>query len=478
MSRRPRWYPVVLPFLLLSALSAAAGDPSGIGPLRVHPDNPCWFARPDGQAVWLTGSHTWANLQERGVEGQTPDFDYDGYLDFLQRHGHNFIRLWAWEHARWMQFAEKDVPVRYRPNPYARTGPGKALDGDPKFDLTKFNDDYFQRLRRRVEQARRRGIYVSVMFFQGFSLDKRRGNSKMGNAWQGHPLHPSNNVNGINGNPTGDDSGHEVHELKVPEVTRLQEAFVRQVINTVGDLDNVLWEIGNECHVGSVEWQYHMICFIHEYEATRPQQHPVGMTGAPIGTKQLLAGPADWISPPGKEWLTNPPANDGKKVVLVDTDHCDPWHHDPDWVWRNLFRGNHFILMDGYVDFRTGSPDRPDPKWDVTRQAMGRARALAERIELATLVPRAELASTGYCLAAPAASGAFRCAVYVSQGGETTVDLTAVRGRLAAEWIDAQSGERRSATSVPGGSRREFVVPFSGPAVLWLTENRGTVDRD
>jgi len=144
-----------------------------------------------------------------------------------------------------------------------------------------------------------------------------------------------------------------------------------------------------------------------------------------------------------------------------------------------LFRGNHSILMDGYVDFRIGSPDKPDPKWDVTRRAMGRARALAERIEVATLVPRAKLASTGYCLAVPAASGgAFGCAVYVSQGGETTVDLTAVRGRLAAEWIDAKSGERRSATSVPGGSRREFVVPFSGPAILWLTENRGTVDRD
>ena len=64
-----------------------------------------------------------------------------------------------------------------------------------------------------------------------------------------------------------------------------------------------------------------MIRLIHEYEATRPLQHPVGMTGAPIGTKQLLASPADWISPPGKSWLTDPPANGGTKVILVDNDH-------------------------------------------------------------------------------------------------------------------------------------------------------------
>ena len=307
--------------LMLSVHSAAADDSSAMGPLRVHPDSPCWFAGSDGQAVWLTGSHTWANFQERGVEGQTPDFDYPGYLEFLERHGHNFIRLWSWEQAQWMQFVDKEVPVRYKPNPYRRTGPGKASDGGLKFDVTKFNGEYFLRLRRRVELARERGIYVGVMFFQGFSLDKRHGNVKTGNAWHGHPFNAANNVNGVNGNPGGDDSGREVHELKMPEVTRLQQAFVRRVIDTVGDLDNVLWEIGNECHAGSVQWQYHMIRFIHEYEATRPQQHPVGMTGAPIRTAELMASPADWISPPGKSWLTDPPANGGTKVILVDNDH-------------------------------------------------------------------------------------------------------------------------------------------------------------
>ncbi len=458
--------------LVIVAVSAEAGDRSAVGPLRTHPDNPRWFAKPDGQAVWLTGSHTWANFQERGVDGQTPDFDFDGYLDFLQQHGHNFIRLWAWEQAQWMQFVEKDIPVRYKPNPYRRTGPGKALDGGPKFDLAEFNEQYFQRLRQRVELARERGFYASVMFFQGFSLDKSRGNSKMGNAWHGHPFNAANNVNGVDGNPSGDDSGHEVHELRIAEVTRLQEAFVRKVIDTVGDLDNVLWEIGNECHAGSVDWQHHMIRFIKQYESTRGlERHSVGMTGAPIGTRELMASPADWISPPGKPWLTDPPPNDGTKVILVDTDHCDPWHHDPDWVWKNLFRGNQFILMDGYVDFRLGSPDKPDPTWDVTRDAMGRARELAERMELATLVPNTKLSSTGYCLATPVAhDGAFRCAVYLPQGGEVHFDLSAVRGPLSVEWIDTKSAVRRSATAVPGGREQTFDAPFARPAILRLNQ--------
>ncbi|MBL7224121.1 MAG: serine hydrolase, partial [Candidatus Brocadiae bacterium] len=334
------------------------------GPLRVHPKNPRWFADKTGRAVWLTGSHTWANRQERGVEGQTPDFDYTRHLDFLATHGHNFLRLWAWEHAQWMQFVPATTPVRYSPNPWARTGPGPALDGKPKFDLTKLDDAYFARLRQRVVAARDRGIYVAVMLFQGFSLAKNGGDQKKGNAWHGHPFHRDNNINGIDGNPSRDDTGNEVHTLKLPAVVRCQEAYVRKTLDAVGDLDNVLWEIGNECHRGSVKWQHHMIRFIRKVEAERPKQHLIGMTGAPIGTKELLASPADWISPPGRQWLTGPPAADGRKIVVVDTDHCQPWGHDPSWPWKCLLRGHHFILMDHYMDFRIGSPKRPDPKWD------------------------------------------------------------------------------------------------------------------
>jgi hypothetical protein len=111
-----------------------------------------------------------------------------------------------------------------------------------------------------------------------------------------------------------------------------QEAFVWRLVDTVGDGDNVLWEIGTECHAGSVKWEYHMIRFLKQYESRRSKQHPVGMTGAPISVPELLASPADWTSPPGQRWLIDPPTNDGKKVIVVDTDHCDPWKHNPDWV--------------------------------------------------------------------------------------------------------------------------------------------------
>ena len=101
-------------------------------------------------------------------------FDYGAYLDFLERHHHNFIRLWAWDSTLWDTRANgqlgKDFVHHIAPLPWQRTGPGNGLDRKAKFDLTKFDPHYFERLRERVEAAGKRGIYISVMLFEGWGL--------------------------------------------------------------------------------------------------------------------------------------------------------------------------------------------------------------------------------------------------------------------------------------------------------------------
>lgn len=450
----------------IAVLVALAGRPvSGqtTGPLTVHSRNACWFADSEGKAVFLTGSHTWANRQERGIEGQTPDFDYEGYLNFLESHGHNFIRLWAWEHSRWMQFVGPEVPVRYAPSPWQRVGPGTALDGEPRFDLTRFNPQYFERLRHRAAAAQERGIYVAVMLFQGFSLDKRRGDkANQGNAWHGHPMNKANNINGIDGNPCGDDTGRETHTLEVPEITDLQEAYIRRTIEAVGDLDNVVWEIGNECHKSSVPWQHHMIRFIREVESKRPMQHLIGMTGSPIDNASLIESPADWISPMGQRYLTDPPVPSHGKVVVVDTDHIKPWDHEPAWVWKCLLRGNHFLLMDGYMDFRLGCPNRPDPAWNPIRRAMGLARDLADRIDLQSMAPQPNCTSTGYCLASPG------CEYVIYQPGNGTFSTQVSEGIYRARWIDPASGKTVLTQRVTCSGETEFSNPLKHDILLHL----------
>ena len=135
----------------MSQTTAANANPAISGPLTVHPANPRYFVDGNGQIVYLTGSHYWLNLQDGVLTDPPPAFDYSTYLDFLEAHNHNFFRLWTWEQSKWV--VEWASPYYFAPTPYSRPGPGNALDGKPKYDLTQFNQVYFDRLRERVIEA-------------------------------------------------------------------------------------------------------------------------------------------------------------------------------------------------------------------------------------------------------------------------------------------------------------------------------------
>jgi hypothetical protein len=124
--------------LVLVITTSQAYAATASGPLRIHPTNPRYFTDGSGKAVFLTGSHTWANLQDIGLTDPPPAFDFPAYLDFLERHRHNFIRLWRWEFPRWTERG-KQRPFYCVPQPWQRTGPSEALDGKARFDLQKFD---------------------------------------------------------------------------------------------------------------------------------------------------------------------------------------------------------------------------------------------------------------------------------------------------------------------------------------------------
>ena len=448
-----------------------AGSPAA-GPLKVHPENRRYFTDGSGRAIYLTGSHTWSNLADMGPTDPPPRFDFAAYLDFLQRFDHNFIRLWAWELTTWDTRENgrwrKDKPHHVAPLPWARTGQsavgtlGRARDGKPKFDLTKFDPEYFKRLRSRVEAAGRRGIYVSIMLFEGWGLQFSPG------AWENHPFHPDNNVNGIDGDVNGDGKGVEVHELASEKVTARQEAYVRKVVDTVNDLDNVLYEVSNENHPPSTRWQYHIIRYVHDYERRKPKQHPVGMTFQyrAGSNRTLFDSPADWISPNHEGgYRENPPAADGSKVIISDTDHLWGIGGNRAWVWKSFLRGLNPIFMDPYDGVVLG--DRFDKKWAPIHRSMGYTLRLANRVNLAAMTPQNKLASTGYCLASRAKKKS-EYLVYLPTGGKATLDLSAANGTLAVEWLNPGTGKAKTAGEIRGGARREFTAPFDGDAVLYV----------
>ncbi len=462
------------------------------GPLRIHSENGRYFTDNSGKAIFLTGSHTWANFQEIGLPG-APPFDWQGYLDMMVANHHNFIRLWVWEQAQ--NAAWTQDPVVFSPLPYLAV----QRNGHTLYDLDRWNEDYFRRLRQRVMQAGEKGIYVSVMLFQGWCLNKT--GTPNTDPWEHHPFNPANNINSVGSQVINHIQDEEakgtLHSLRNSDVLARQEAYVKKVLETLNDLDNVLYEIINEG--GTKEWQYHFIRFIKKKESAMPVQHPVGMTHAvsvspAMFNRDLWDSPADWISLakepqnwmyPGSTFLENyeenPPANNGQKVSILDTDHL--WGHGGNytWAWKSFTRGHQPIFMDPwqhlagtldrnkmtwmFIEGGIAKDNRDYPDWEPLRQSMGYIRQLTERLDLAKMTPLDGLSSTSYCLANPG----WEYVVFFPGGGTATLDLQGEKVDYAVEWfIPILNRKLTGEDTLGGGDFKVLTAPFSGDAVLYL----------
>lgn len=394
--------------------------------------------------------------------GRPDSFDFNKYLDFLKSHNHNFIRLWAWDLLSWDIGGDLEDSVRIlqvSPQPWVRTGPELALDGKPKFNLEQYNPEYFQRLKNRVIAARKAGIYVSIMLFEGWGLQFASG------SFVNHPFHPMNNINGIEFKE-GQDS-LVIYELVNDKIISIQEGYIRKVIETVGNEANVLYEISNENHPISTEWQYHMIRYIKDLEKKRGKSHPVGMTFQYKGgnNKVLFDSPADWISPNQEGgYKDDPPISEGTKVILSDTDHLWGIGGNRQWVWKSFLRGLNPILMDFYEikEMRRGLTELGA---EEIRLAMAYTMMFSDKMELINMVPSKTIASSEYCLANEGKD----YLVYIPEGKSTEINLGSVKGVFNVEWFDPLSGNFQKALPVKGGGKITMISPFEqDEAVVYL----------
>ena len=499
---------------------------TALGPLVVSKTNPRYFSvasEPDGKAIYLTGSHIWNNFHDGmgpGAEcSETSEVsDFDAYLAFLKEHNHNFIRLWRWEQFQ-SQAAGGSYHLCMTPQPWERTGPGEAKDGKPKFNLDKFNVSYFDRLRERVIAAGREDIYVAVMLFDGWAIHLSPAPDNV----EGHPFHAGNNVNDVSIQSILD---YQVLPLD-PRVQAYQEAYIHKVVETLHDLPNVLWEVANESSGGgsvdegfaqmmgfsevpdwgdSTEWQYWVIDVVKRYEQEMDYDpHPMGITMQfPVQEQTKVNEPlyqskAEWISPgyddeiftegrhpmapdsPPSRWYADPPANDGRKIVITDTDHYAPGKGDALWAWKSFLRGHYPILMDfGIIagvkpqDPSAGDPGvAPYDAFEAARYAMGDTLRYAEKMNLIAMEPRTDLSSTGFILANPGQE-------YLILQPSDAADPFAVRvesGTYQVEWFSVNRRETKAGdpTKIDSVGDPKFMPPFedNGPSLLYLKRIKG-----
>ena len=249
---------VVSIFLVLSCSSRE--------PIHLHPDNPHYFEW-HNKPTLLVGSteHYGAVLNL--------DFDYETYLQTLNKDGLNLTRTFSGiycEHPGAFNIAKNTLA----PNenklicPWARSDAPGYANGGNKFDLSKWDDAYFARLRDFVGMARKNGVVVELDLFCPFYGEEQ---------WRLSPINAVNNVNNI-----GDVERTEVFTLKDKKLTRVQEAMVRKIVIELNAFDNLYYEICNEPYFAgpTPAWQAFISQIIRETESDLPNKHIISQNVA------------------------------------------------------------------------------------------------------------------------------------------------------------------------------------------------------
>jgi hypothetical protein len=241
---------------------AAAGNNKR---LRLHPGNPHYFLFRGKPTVLITsGEHYGAVLN--------PDFDYVKYLDTLAKDGLNLTRTFAGaycEPSGAFNIASNTLapsPDRFV-CPWARSDRPGYANGGNKFDLTKWDEAYFKRLRDFVASANKRGVVVELNLFCPMYEESQ---------WRLSPQNAINNVNGI-----GAIARTNVYTLNHNEgLLAVQDAMVRKIVAELNGFDNVYYEICNEPYFGGVtmEWQHHIADVIVSAERGLPDRRSTKST--------------------------------------------------------------------------------------------------------------------------------------------------------------------------------------------------------
>jgi hypothetical protein len=242
-----------------------------IQPIQLHPDNPHYFLWRGKPTILITSTEHYGAVLNRA-------FDYKKYLKTLQSHGLNLTRTFSGAYCEpFGAFSiQNNTLAPAKDNlvcPWARSDVPGYTNGGNKFDLTKWDNAYFERLRDFVGEASRCGVVVELVLFCPFYEESM---------WKLSPMNVANNINSI-----GQVERTEVYTLKHPELLAVQEAMVRKIVEELKDFDNVYYEICNEPYFGGVtlEWQNHIADTIVKTEANFKAKHLIAQNIANKGHK-------------------------------------------------------------------------------------------------------------------------------------------------------------------------------------------------
>jgi hypothetical protein len=234
-------------------------------PIRIHPANAKCFEFRGRPLALVTATEHYGAVMNR-------PFRFERYLADAAEKGMTLTRLFVL--FRELQSATNPYST-CKPespdyiSPFERTGPGLAMDGEPKYDLDRWNGEFFDRLHRFLSLASHHGIVVEIVLLSNTYGD---------GIWAINPLNGRNNVNSL-----ADIAWPEYMSLRHAELLARQVRHVRKIVEETKRYDNVIYEICNE--PGGLagpglptleevnQWQMALRDVVRQAEADLPDKH-------------------------------------------------------------------------------------------------------------------------------------------------------------------------------------------------------------
>ncbi len=408
-------------------------------PIQLHPENPHYFLFRDEPTILITsGEHYGAVLNLA--------FDYIPYLDELQANRLNMTRTFSGVYCEPQgAFNIEHNTLAPAPNhyisPWARSHVPGYANGGNKFNLNRWDEKYFVRLKNFIHEASQRGIVVEYVFFCPMYREAM---------WELSPMNAANNINGLS-----QVDRNQVYTMKDRALLHIQDKFVDKVIRELQDFDNIIFEVCNEPYFGNVtkDWHDRMIRKIVESQNKYGSSHLIAHNIA-NGSK-VIESPNKHVSVFNFHYAYPPKAVEQNyhlnKVIGYDetgfAGDSDAKYRGDGWAFIIAGGGLYDNLDYSFTtehEEGTAKQNAPGGGSPTLRKQLNILRTFMERFDFIQMEPRHELLQSiegdektrGWVLAQEGKA----YAVYLRFGHKSTITMDILEGTYRAEWHNTQNG--------------------------------------
>jgi hypothetical protein len=455
---------------------------AGVGwtePIKVSRVNPHYFEYRGKVLVLLTSDHHYGAVIDR-------DFDFVRYLNYLAAHGMNLTRIYP---GGMFEPPDKYLPgnpLGPRPGrqilPWARSAqagahPALAEPGRPsyKFDLDRWNPEYFARLKSFVSLAQEKDIIVEVAFFNGMYAD----------CWPLMPLYYRNNIQNVGRYESGDCGLYTTVDPRNKDIIPYQKAYITKIASELNGYDNVIFDLCDEPSLqgrpdGSIitlpdgqvaPWLHEMKGAFLRTEGSLPKKHLLGQTVQNLSPDLSREAWCDWLPTeyvrPARSAIDKDYAA-RKPIVDVESDYfgyglAKPYTVDDVRVegwWFMLNGGAGFINLNGEYHRGQEAGGKDTQTFIVPQKKI--LKDFMDRFDLARM--------TRITTFSGVPTDAFACAIAdVGKAYAFYLFHAANDGKWGAHFV-ARPGSYRDTITLMG-------VPTGGYTVEWIDPATGAVKK-